>query len=350
MNKTINPQISVIVPVYKAEEHLSRCIESILNQTFRNLELILIDDGSPDNSGRICDQYSRFDERVFAYHQDNKGASASRNLGIEKSKGVYILFVDSDDYLEPGYIETLYNNRTELTICGIIKENENGTVLSLVEYESCQFNEDINYSFLFKSSEIYSPYCKLFLSSLIKENNIKFPLGIQWGEDGVFIADYLEHIKSVNYLSYVGYHYVRYNGEQSLSTTLRCDVLDDVIYTREYCIKKIGFISDDYSSEVKDIITKNIILNCADFVKRLLDSSLSFREKEKVLKVYLSNDYTQKSIYEYTNYYSKIQLKSLRCRNAKLIILVYEFLKKETTFKNRMKKNKRTIKQYITRR
>ena len=256
MNKKVNTQISVIVPVYKVEKHLSRCIDSILNQTFRSFELILIDDGSPDNSGKICDQYSQSDERVFAFHQENRGVSASRNLGIEKSNGAYLLFVDSDDYLEPDYIETLYENRTDLTISGIIKEKENGTVLSHVEFETCQFDNIIDYELLFKSSEIYSPYCKLFLSSLIKENNIMFPLGIQWGEDGIFIADYLEYVKSVKFLSYIGYHYVRNTGEKTLSTSLRLDVLEDVKYTREYCIKKIESISAHYPSKVKDIIKK----------------------------------------------------------------------------------------------
>lgn len=350
MNKIVNTQISVIVPVYKVEKHLSRCIDSILNQTFRDFELILIDDGSPDSSGKICDQYSNSDERVFAFHQENRGASASRNLGIEKSKGKYLLFVDSDDYLEPNYIETLYENRTDLTICGIIKENENGIIFSSVEYESRQFENIIDYGFLFKSSEIYSPYCKLFLSSLIKENNIMFPLGIQWGEDGVFIADYLEYVKSVKFLDYKGYHYVRNAGEKTLSTTLRLDVLDDVKNTREYCMKKIELISAHYSSIVKDIITMNIILNCADFVKRLLDSSLSFQNKEKVLRAYLSNTYTQKSIYEYTTYYSKIQLKALKCKKTKIILFMYELLKKKDNFKNRIRKNTRIVKQRITRR
>ena len=101
------PLVSVIVPVYKVENVSHYCIDSILNQTFMDFELILIDDGSPDNSGKICDEYAKIDSRVKVVHKENEGVSAARNAGLELAKGKYICFVDSDDYIQRDYLERL---------------------------------------------------------------------------------------------------------------------------------------------------------------------------------------------------------------------------------------------------
>ena len=104
-----SPSISIIIPVYKAEKYLHRCVDSVLAQTFTNFELILIDDGSPDNSGAICDEYAKQDGRVKVFHQKNQGVSVARNLGIEQAKGEWIAFIDSDDWVENTMYEEMYH-------------------------------------------------------------------------------------------------------------------------------------------------------------------------------------------------------------------------------------------------
>lgn len=104
--KDIVPRVSIIVPVYNTEKYLPCCINSILTQTFTDFELLLIDDGSKDNSGKICDEYAVIDKRVRVFHKNNEGASIARNLGIKKSKGKFLVFVDSDDYIASDYIQT----------------------------------------------------------------------------------------------------------------------------------------------------------------------------------------------------------------------------------------------------
>ena len=99
--------ISIIVPVYKAEKHLSECIDSIISQTYENFELILIDDGSPDNSGKICDEYAEKDKRIRAIHKENGGVSSARNTGLDNASGEYITFIDSDDFVDKQYLEKL---------------------------------------------------------------------------------------------------------------------------------------------------------------------------------------------------------------------------------------------------
>ena len=122
--------ISVIVPVYNVEKYLSGCIESIVNQTYKNLEIILVDDGSPDRCGAICDEYAKKDERIKVIHKKNGGLSSARNAGIEISNGEYIAFVDSDDYIGRDMYEVLYNNikkyNCDISICNFLCVDENG--------------------------------------------------------------------------------------------------------------------------------------------------------------------------------------------------------------------------------
>jgi glycosyltransferase involved in cell wall biosynthesis len=121
-DKTNQPEISIIVPVYNVEKYLEKCLKSILHQIFSDFELILIDDGSTDSSGRICDEYLKRDSRIKVFHKENGGLSSARNYGIEKSTGKYIGFVDSDDYIAKDMYEVLYNNlqreNADVSMCG----------------------------------------------------------------------------------------------------------------------------------------------------------------------------------------------------------------------------------------
>ena len=114
-------KISIIVPVYKTEKYLDKCIESILNQTFKDFELILVDDGSPDNCGKICDEWAKKDDRIVVIHKENGGVSSARNTALNNIKGEYVGFVDSDDTIEPTMYEKLYNNlidsNAQISVC-----------------------------------------------------------------------------------------------------------------------------------------------------------------------------------------------------------------------------------------
>ncbi len=110
------PKVSIIVPVYNVERYLDKCVESLINQTYKDLEIVLVDDGSPDNCGKMCDEWAKKDSRIVVYHKENGGLSDARNYGIDRCKGDYIAFVDSDDYVADNYIEFMYN---------LLQENEN---------------------------------------------------------------------------------------------------------------------------------------------------------------------------------------------------------------------------------
>lgn len=128
-----NPKISVIVPVYNVEKYLRKCVDSILSQTFTDFELLLIDDGSKDHSGEICDEYALQDDRVKVFHKENGGVSSARNLGIDVAKGEWITFVDADDYIAENLLQSLCNIDSNVDIaftgCTLIEGNNVSEIL-----------------------------------------------------------------------------------------------------------------------------------------------------------------------------------------------------------------------------
>lgn len=203
------PKISVIVPVYKAEQYLPRCVDSILTQSFTDFELILVDDGSPDNSGGICDEYAVKDNRVRVIHKPNCGVSTARNFGIEVAKGDWITFIDADDYIEQGFLSIPVESSADLLIQNYkvvadsdVIEHEFG-VSEITSWEIQEFlHENI-------CKEIFSsPWAKFFKNKILKDNDICFPKGIKVGEDALFVLDYLFYTKTIRFLSVSNYVYV----------------------------------------------------------------------------------------------------------------------------------------------
>lgn len=172
--------ISIVVPVYNVRNFLTNCLESILNQTYKNLEILLVDDGSKDGSGELCDELSSRDPRIRVFHKDNGGLSDARNFGIEHSKGDYISFIDSDDIISPYYVEVLYNMlsnaNAEISIgCFSHCYNEDELIFTKVDsFKKLDVNSAIS-SMLYQKEISVSACAKLFKRSCF--DNIKFPIG-----------------------------------------------------------------------------------------------------------------------------------------------------------------------------
>ena len=202
------PKVSVIVPVYNAEKTLHRCIDSILSQTFTDFELILINDGSTDNSGKICDDYAQKDSRIIVIHKDNGGVSATRNKGLDIAQGEWITFVDSDDYISETYLSDFpKNSENELEICGLISFSGQSFISSqshirYVEKDVVNFYED-----LFKYRANTSVWAKIIKRSIIIENNIKFDVNMTLAEDTMFIINLLNHTNNIQIINNTNYYY-----------------------------------------------------------------------------------------------------------------------------------------------
>lgn len=195
-------KISVIVPVYNAEKYIEECINSVLSQTYQNFELILINDGSPDKSGQICNKSAKQYSNIKVYHKQNGGVSSARNMGIEKSSGEWILFLDADDKLYNQCLETCIN----------IVQQHNLDMLQFWHSRSKRFKENIYRQplpsdvFLKKRFNV----CiggSFFKSSLIKSNHILFPENIKLAEDQIFILKCILHAKKIEILDKVLYFY-----------------------------------------------------------------------------------------------------------------------------------------------
>ena len=190
------PSISVIVPVYNAERTLPRCIESILSQSFTDLELLLIDDGSTDGSGGICDDYAQIDPRIVVVHHCNVGVSATRNRGLELAKGRYVMFCDSDDYVEPDWCLELYDQI----------EEHHGYFVGCNHYRvNCRGEKDEKgqsaYIFTTSYFEIWKNHVssyvctKIYNRDLLFEHGIRFPEEVSFAEDVAFNVDYFQVCK-----------------------------------------------------------------------------------------------------------------------------------------------------------
>ena len=186
----MSPTISIIIPVYNVEAYLDDCINSLLKQTYKNFEVILINDGSTDNSGIICDQYACKDNRIKVYHKINEGVSIARNFGLEKAKGEWVCFIDSDDWIKDETLEYVskYWHNKDLIQFGYqqIDDMSKETIyLSKIPSEILEINNSVYFS----STQLYHPaICGYIIkTNIIKSNNITFPIDIKYGEDQAFI-------------------------------------------------------------------------------------------------------------------------------------------------------------------
>lgn len=215
------PLISVIVPIYNASSYISKCVSSVLSQTFTNLELILVDDGSMDGSLQICQTLASQDKRIIVRHQSNQGVSRARNLGISICRGEWIAFVDADDYLNEFYLSELLEHATD---CDLIIGGYNKILLSenreWIELEFPEFSLSKDYTGnhgLWDKVLLYgTPWGKLFKRSLIKENDIIFPVDFPLHEDHIFFYEVLLHTNRIGLIKSCGYNYVN-SGIDTLS-------------------------------------------------------------------------------------------------------------------------------------
>ena len=194
--------ISVIVPIYNTEKYLSKCLDSILAQTYTDWEAILVDDGSSDNCGEICDEYAKKDCRFKVLHKKNEGVSIARNCGIENASGEWIVFVDSDDFVTPDYIDSLFrttnNGKMPFGMTGMAKVSKTGEIVeknrTATKY-TLKRNECIE--LLFDYSNGYWGYIcgKIYNKNLLSKYNIRFREGIHFNEDRLFCFEYLSFLK-----------------------------------------------------------------------------------------------------------------------------------------------------------
>lgn len=279
--------ISIIIPVYKVEKYLEKCIQSVINQTYENLQIILVDDGSPDNCGKICDEYAKKDHRIEVIHKSNGGLSDARNKGLEIAKGEYIGFVDSDDYIEADMYEVLYNlleqYNADVSICNFytvsqgkisIKNAYNG----INEYNRIEILKEI---LLDKNIQSYA-WNKLYKKELFDE--IKYPIGKKYEDIGTTFY-LLEKCNKVVVTGKSEYYYI--NRQDSIVNNVTESTITDYI---ELIMQRYDYIEEN----IKELSSYN-----KDYLKRILKTA----EKD-IKSLNEVGDYTKK---KYEELYNKVQ-------------------------------------------
>lgn len=231
-----NALVSVIVPVFKVERYIQRCLDSICNQTYRNLEIILIDDGSPDRSGEICDEYARKDKRIKVIHKQNAGVSAARNDGLDIATGDFITFVDSDDYIAPEMYQTLVkliiDKKVDIAICNFAKENKYGVFEPYWKEDlQCIFSQQEQLKYLLTNRY----YCCSCCEMLFKKKyltDIRFDIMKKHNEDLLFIYEVMKKAQKSVYSSKALYFYC--NNQDSAANSNFNDSKMSIIEVSEY--------------------------------------------------------------------------------------------------------------------
>lgn len=216
------PLVSIIVPVYNAEKYLNRCVDSILSQAMTDFELLLIDDGSKDESGRICDEYAAKYARVRAFHKPNGGVSSARNLGLDNAIGKWVTFCDADDVVLPSWLSNFIDNTcssVDYVIQGFVTDK------AMFESEDVEFKNRRKFSFSFEgpmkeglllmnnNSMLGYVWCKLYKRSIIENFNVSFNESYNYQEDLVFNLNYLQYCKIIKSSGDIGYIYYVPNWE-----------------------------------------------------------------------------------------------------------------------------------------
>lgn len=242
----MNPTVSVIVPVYNAEDYLKRCVDSILGQEYRDFELLLVNDGSTDASGSICDEYASRDKRVYVIHKANSGVSDTRNMAITHAKGTYLQFVDSDDWLTPDatklMVRAAAEHRCDLVITDFYRvagervshkgDIEEDGVMDQEAFASCMMENpsDFYYGVLWN---------KLYRRDIVEKHHLRMDTAISWCEDFMFNLEYIRHAKSFYALRTPVYYYLKRKGSlvtqgMNISKTIKMKLMVFEYYNNFY--------------------------------------------------------------------------------------------------------------------
>ena len=298
-------KISVIMPVYKVEDYVGKAIDSIINQSLTEWELFAVDDGSPDRSGEICEEYAKKDSRIKVIHQENAGAPAARNRAIDLASGEYLYFMDSDDWAEKDMLLDMYNlaqaNSSQLVIAGFYidsyydDENMYSQELSV---PSCVFHTDLEFRKfahkLFDKNLLYTPWNKLFSAEYIKRNKLYFPATF-W-DDFPFNLSVIENIERVCVTDKKYYHFIRKRAE-SETAKYRSDMYEK----RE---EENGWMKDLYekwqvsSPETEEFLCRRSIERVIGCVENITNKNcdLSRKEKKAQIREMICSDEAQKAV------------------------------------------------------
>ena len=287
--------ISVIIPVYNVEAYLEECIESLRNQSLKEIEMIFINDGSRDNSLSILEKYKKIDKRIKIINQTNSGPSNARNRGLQIAKGEYISFIDSDDWIERSLLEdTLKQIRidnSDIVFFGLLYEDEDDNLIKEKKYVRDEFIEKEKGKLaieLYNKDLFGYTWCKLFKNRIIKDNNILFNNDISYCEDEEFTCRYYKYVKKISICSNTYYHYIHYSRERkSLTDSVNSKdiIMRDLVY--KSWIDMLNF----NDNEEKDYLLNRAYNNLRFLYCNIIWSNISQEDKNNEIDILLQTNF-----------------------------------------------------------
>lgn len=296
--------ISILMPVYNSEKYLKESIESIINQTFTQWELIIINDGSTDNSKMICDNLVKVDDRIKVIDKKNTGVSDTRNMSINNASGKYIGFVDSDDVIETDMFEILINKiekyNSDLVVCGIVEDkiiDEKIVSNTNNKYypKECVSIEEMKYLIMeYMNSNLLNSLCnKLYKKEIIDKHNITFNSKVENGEDFIFNLEYMEHIKNLVFCEEQLYHYSRRENE-----SITHKYVEDMYFKglKIHDILEKFLVAMNFNTEEnKKTLCKNHLIGVFSAILNLFHSQcpMTFKQKKEYIRKIIERDYVK---------------------------------------------------------
>ena len=325
------PTISVIIPVFNVEKYISRTIDSVISQSYLDWELVLVDDGSTDNSGTICDSFAAANPKIKVVHQKNSGVSVARNRGIMESNGRYCCFVDSDDWIEPTYLSNfLVPNFTDygcvLQSFYVDEESSSESKLHLLPQSIIKTSAEL-VCFLETTKGVHNGFLwhRLFDLKLIKKHDLGFPPGVSFAEDGVFFLNYLLYTDNFYISEKAGYHYIIRSGsltskgkKQSRSTYY--SLLENYVDTIEKLIKKDS--PDTEKIDALRLYIRRLVYSW--LLVRCMNNKSDYYSNALFIKDHLSNtDFSISKLYVPCVYNAIFRLLKTEPSDTRYLILVF---------------------------
>lgn len=336
------PDISFIVPMYNVEQFLQRCVESLRNQTHENIEIILVDDESPDRCGELADKYARQDVRIKVIHQKNKWLGGARNAGLTIARGKYVCFVDSDDYVRTDMCEKLFayieKQQADMVIFDFYNVTQSGKIQSVSQAPikpNTKFcgkeARDLLYSIVLRSHSINSACMKIYRRELLEAHHLYFDETVRYGEDYVFCLDLFPNIESFSYHHEPFYYYVE--NEKSIMHVYDPEMVNKFITLYEYrenFIRKENITTEENEKNSSELL----ILMIVKTLNRYLGNKHTTSKKQRVelIRKMCENKIIKRALAKIdvddmdVGKYGKLMIYSMRHKKIHLINFLYTYI------------------------
>lgn len=310
------PKVSIIVPVYNAKEYLEQSINSVINQSFSDWELILVDDGSTDGSGVVCDTYVKMDNRIKVIHQNNKGVSCARNAGIRFSQGEWIEFLDSDDYLNDRFLDTMLecSDEVDLVVCSMRNFPTDEIVQLPNRLYSSVSETAFDFEFLYNCGFYNSPTTKLYRKTKI---GYVFPEDMSLGEDLVFNLRYMANCHAIKTVEDPLYC-CRIDTNNSLSKKIRMNISE--IWER--MIKEIFTVFPEAPNVKKATYKRFIETMIYKYLVLVKNTNYPYHDKIKIMKTWGNSNLYDKRLAEYVSIKHRILWFFICSKNYRIVYLI----------------------------